>query len=84
MLIMKKIQAIFETVGWLIVVVLLICIGLPIWAGLTLLGIAFRFVHIDIVAKIAAKFMDMILAFVKFVTFRIRKRTQEIEALMTR
>ncbi|MBQ7220418.1 MAG: hypothetical protein IJS28_05505 [Synergistaceae bacterium] len=81
MLMMKKIQALAETVLWLAVVVLMICVCLPIGAGLTFAGMLFRLVHVNFVSEIARRFMNMIVVFVKFVTRRIRQRTQEIQAL---
>ena len=81
MLTMKKIQALVETVLWLIAVVIVICVGLPIGGGLTLAGMLFRMVHINFVSDIAGRFMNVIIGFVKFVTLRIRARTKEIEAL---
>ena len=84
MLMMKKVQALVETVLWLAVVVLMICVCLPVGAGLTLAGMGFRLVHINFVSKIAGRFMNALVGFVVFVTRRIRKRTREIEELRTR
>ena len=81
MLLMKKIQALTETMLWLIAVIVMICVCLPIGAGLTLAGMAFRMIHINAVSEIAGRFMNMLTGFVLFVARRIRTRTQEIEAL---
>ena len=59
----------------------MICIALPIGAGLSLLGMLFRMFRVDFVAEIASRFMNLLIEFVKFVTRRIRMRTREIEAL---
>ncbi len=80
MLAMKKAQALAETILWIIAVIMIMCIGLPIGMLLSLAGIAFKLIHIDAVSKMGGRFMNMIIAFVKFVTRRIRIRTKEIEA----
>ena len=84
MLTVKKIQALAETVLWLIAVVMIICVGLPVGAMLTFAGMICRRFHIEAVSKAAGYFMNAIIGFVKFVTLRIRKRTREIEALRTK
>ena len=84
MLTMKKVQALAETILWIIAVIVMICVVLPIGAGLTLAGFVFRMFHVDLVSDAAAWVMDMLVVFVKFVTRRIRMRTREIEALRTR
>ena len=81
MLLMKKIQALTETMLWLIAVIVMICVCLPIAGGLTLAGMAFRMIHINAVSEIAGRFMNMLTGFVLFVARRIRTRTREIEAL---
>ena len=80
MLVMKKIQAVAETILWLIMVIMIMCIGLPIGMLLSLAGAAFKLIHINAVSDMGGRFMKWIIAFVKFVTRRIRTRTKEIEA----
>ena len=81
MLLVKKIQAVIETMFWLMVVIVMICIFLPLAGMLTLAGMGFKLIHVNFVSDIAGRFMNMLIAFVQFVTGRIRKRTREIEAL---
>ena len=80
MLAMKKAQALAETILWIVAVIMIICIGLPIGMLLSLAGMAFKFIHVNAVSDIAGRFTNVIIAFVKFVTRRIRTRTREIEA----
>ena len=80
MLAMKKAQALAETILWLIAVIMIMCIGLPIGMVLSLAGAAFKLIHVNAVSEMGGRFMNMIIAFVKFVTRRIRTRTKEIEA----
>ena len=79
-MVMKKIQAVAETILWLIMVIMIMCIGLPIGMLLSLAGAAFKLIHINAVSDMGGRFMKWIIAFVKFVTRRIRTRTKEIEA----
>ena len=81
MLTAKKIQALVETFLWLVVVVLMICTLLPIAATLSLAGFVFRMFHVEFVADFARRVMNIMIVFIKFVTRRIRMRTNEIEAL---
>ena len=81
MLTVKKIQALVETILWLIAVVVMICFALPIGGVLSFAGFVLRMFHVDFMSDIAVRFMNMVIAFVQFVTRRIRMRTHEIEAL---
>ena len=81
MLRMKKLQALIETMLWLAAVIMMICICLPIGAGLSFAGWVFSLFHVEFVSVIAKRFMNVMISFVKFVTRRIRTRTNEIEAL---
>ena len=80
MLAMKKAQALAETILWIVAVIMIMCIGLPIGMLLSLAGTAFKLIHINAVSEMGGWFMNMIIAFVKFVTRRIRARTKEIKA----
>ena len=76
----KKIQALFETIVWLIAVIVMIVVALPIGMVLTLAGFGLRFIHIEAVSRAADRFMKSLIGFVVFVTRRIRMRTREIQA----
>ncbi len=76
----KKIQALLETIVWIIAVIVMIVVALPVGMMLSLAGMGLRFVHIEAVAKVADRFMKSLIGFVVFVTRRIRMRTREIEA----
>ena len=76
----KKIQALLETIVWIIAVIVMIVTALPVGMVLTFAGMLLRFVHVEAVAKVADRFMKWLIGFVVFVTRRIRVRTREIEA----
>lgn len=81
MLRLKKLQAIIETLLWLAVVIAMICIWLPVCAVLSLAGMALKIFHVNFVSEIAGRAMRMVIVFVKFVTRRIKMRTDELEAM---
>ncbi|MBQ9433193.1 MAG: hypothetical protein IJU26_03150 [Synergistaceae bacterium] len=76
----KKIQALLETIVWLIAVMVMIVTALPVGMVLMFAGMLLRFVHIEAVSRVADRFMKSLIGFVMFVTRRIRMRTREIEA----
>lgn len=76
----KKIQALLETIVWIIAVIVMIVAALPIGMVLTFAGMGLRMIHIEAVANFADRFMKSLIGFVVFVTRRIRTRTREIEA----
>ncbi len=84
MLTMKKIQAVIETIFWIIAVIMMMCIVLPIGAVMSFAGFVLRKFRVNFVSELAVMLMDLVLEFVKFVTRRIKARTQEIEELRTR
>ena len=80
MLAMKKAQALAETILWIVAVIMIMCVGLPISMLLSLVGMAFKLIHVNAVSEMAERFSHLMIAFVMFVTRRIRARTKEIEA----
>ena len=81
MLTMKKIEAGIETVGYLLVVMVLVCVVLPVAALISFVGVLLSFVKINFVSDFAKRILDALICFVKFVTKRVRARTRELEAL---
>ena len=80
MLTVKKIQALLETIVWIIAVIVMIVVALPIGMVLTLAGMGLRMLRIEAVSRVADRFMKSLIGFVVFVTRRIRMRTREIQA----
>ena len=76
----KKIQALLETIVWIIAVIVMIVVALPIGMVMTFAGMGLRMLHIEAVSRVADRFMKSLIGFVVFVTRRIRTRTREIEA----
>ena len=81
MLRMKKLQAIIETLLWLSAVIAMICIWFPVCAVLGLAGMVLKVFHVEFLSRVAGRAMSLMIIFVKFVTERIKMRTNELEEL---
>ena len=81
MLKLKKLEAIIETLLLLTAVIVMIVICFPFCALLSLAGMVLRMFKVEFVSRLAGKAMTMMIIFVKFVTARIKARTNELEEL---